>query len=92
MTLEGWAMEVVRPVMAIYPLSWIFFLIFILASTFTLLNLFIAVIVNAINQEGAADRTDPTATEIARLGAEIAALRSQLGDVRKPAPYATRRR
>jgi voltage-gated sodium channel len=92
MTLEGWAMEVVRPVMAIYPLSWIFFLIFILASTFTLLNLFIAVIVNAINQEGAADRTDPTATEIARLGAEIAALRSQLGNVRKPAPYATRRR
>jgi voltage-gated sodium channel len=92
MTLEGWAMEVVRPVMAIYPLSWIFFLIFILASTFTLLNLFIAVIVNAINQEGAADRTDPTATEIARLGAEIAALRNQIGGVRKPAPSATRRR
>ena len=61
MTLEGWAMEVVRPVMAVYPASWIFFLIFILASTFTLLNLFIAVIVNAIHQEGAGDRPDPTA-------------------------------
>jgi voltage-gated sodium channel len=92
MTLEGWAMEVVRPVMAVYPSSWIFFLLFILASTFTLLNLFIAVIVNAINQEGAADRTDPTATEIARLSDEIAALRSQLGGMRKSAPYATRKR
>ena len=92
MTLEGWAMEVVRPVMAVYPSSWIFFLIFILASTFTLLNLFIAVIVNAINQEGAGERRDPVIAEIALLREEIAALRSQLGGVRKPAPYAIRRR
>ena len=92
MTLEGWAMEVVRPVMAVYPLSWIFFLIFILASTFTLLNLFIAVIVNAIHQEGAEDRPDPTVAEIARLRDEIGALRSQLGGGRKPSPYAIRRR
>lgn len=92
MTLEGWAMEVVRPVMAVYPSSWIFFLVFILASTFTLLNLFIAVIVNAIHQEGAADRADPTAMEIARLREEIAALRNQVGRVRRPTPVATRRR
>jgi voltage-gated sodium channel len=92
MTLEGWAMEVVRPVMAVYPLSWIFFLVFILASTFTLLNLFIAVIVNAIHQEGAEDRPDPTVAEIVRLRDEIAALRSQLGGGRKPSPYAIRRR
>jgi voltage-gated sodium channel len=92
MTLEGWAMEVVRPVMAVYPLSWIFFLVFILASTFTLLNLFIAVIVNAIHQEGAEDRPDPTVAEIARLREEIVALRSQLGGGRKPSPYAIRRR
>ena len=92
MTLEGWAMEVVRPVMAVYPLSWIFFLLFILASTFTLLNLFIAVIVNAIHQEGAEDRRDPTIAEIARLRDEIAALRSQLGGMRKPSPHAIRRR
>jgi len=91
-TLEGWAMEVVRPVMAVYPASWIFFLIFILASTFTLLNLFIAVIVNAIHQEGAGDRPDPTAAEIARLREEVAALRNHLGGVRKPSPYVTRRR
>lgn len=92
MTLEGWAMEVVRPVMAVHPLSWIFFLIFILASTFTLLNLFIAVIVNAIHQEGAEDRRDPTTAEIARLREEVAALRNHLGGVRKPSSYATRRR
>lgn len=92
MTLEGWAMEVVRPVMAVYPFSWIFFFAFILASTFTLLNLFIAVIVNAIQQEGGDDRRDATADEIARLRIEIAALRTLPGIMRKRAPFATRRR
>lgn len=92
MTLEGWAMEVVRPVMAVYPSSWIFFLAFILASTFTLLNLFIAVIVNAIQQEGSDDRRDAIAHEIASLRNEIAALRSHLRLARKLSPSATRRR
>jgi voltage-gated sodium channel len=86
MTLEGWAMEVVRPIMAVYPLAWVFFLIFILASTFTLLNLFIAVIVNAIQQEQLSDapppQTAPTASatdrELIRLRREIADLRRQL--------------
>ena len=80
MTLEGWAMEVVRPVMAIYPAAWIFFLIFILASTFTLLNLFIAVIVNAIQQENEPPQDNLT-LEIRALRDEIAALREQVGTV-----------
>jgi len=84
MTLEGWAMAVVRPVMAVYPSSWLFFLAFILASTFTLLNVFIAVIVNAIQQEGGDERCDTTADEVARLRIEIAGLRSHIGPMRKP--------
>jgi voltage-gated sodium channel len=82
MTLEGWAMEVVRPVMAVYPLSWIFFLVFILSSTFTLLNLFIAVIVNAIQQEHAGEPTPANAEDIAGLRREIAALREELQSAR----------
>lgn len=47
MTLEGWA-EIVREIMIAQPLAWLFFIPFILISTFTMLNLFIAVIVGAI--------------------------------------------
>jgi voltage-gated sodium channel len=80
MTLEGWAMEVVRPVMAVFPLAWIFFLAFILSSTFTLLNLFIAVIVNAIQQENVAHQAAPgaSAPEIEALRRELTALRGEL--------------
>jgi voltage-gated sodium channel len=88
MTLEGWAMEVVRPVMAVYPSSWLF----VLASTFTLLNVFIEVIVNAIQQEGGDERCDTTADEVARLRIEIPAPHSHIAPMRKPSPCAARRR
>ncbi|MCU0836885.1 MAG: ion transporter, partial [Chromatiaceae bacterium] len=45
MTLESWSMGIVRPVMEVYPYAWVFFIPFILLSTFTMLNLFIGIIV-----------------------------------------------
>lgn len=49
MTLEAWAEGVARPIMEVYPYAWIFFILFILTATFTVLNLFVAVIVNSLN-------------------------------------------
>lgn len=51
MTLESWSMSIVRPIMDIYPYSWIFFVLYILVTTFTMLNLFIAIIVNAMHED-----------------------------------------
>ena len=48
MTLESWSMGISRPVMQHYPYAWVFFVPFILIATFTILNLFIAIIVNAM--------------------------------------------
>lgn len=80
MTLESWAMGIVRPVMEVFPAAWIFFLVFILASTFTLLNLFIAVIVNAIQSEGGAPPQGAGKEETAVLREEINELRAALRD------------
>ncbi|MGA0025229.1 MAG: ion transporter, partial [Burkholderiales bacterium] len=53
MTLESWSMGIVRPIMEVYPYAWLFFVTYILISTFTMLNLFIAVVVNAMQAEHA---------------------------------------
>ena len=51
MTLESWSMGIVRPVMDIFPLAWILFVPFIILTAFTVLNLFIGVIVDAMQTE-----------------------------------------
>ena len=48
MTLESWSMGIVRPIMEIYPWAWIVFVIFLIVSSFTVLNLFIAIIIDSI--------------------------------------------
>lgn len=88
MTLESWSMGIVRPVMDVYPYAWLFFVVYILISTFTMLNLFIAVVVNAMQAEHAreidADREsasppdDALRAELLALGAEVKALRVAL--------------
>ena len=42
MTLESWSMGIVRPVMAEFEYAWVFFTLYILVTTFTMLNLFIS--------------------------------------------------
>lgn len=86
MTLESWSMGIVRPVMVEFPLAWMFFLPFILIATFMMLNLFIAVIVNALQtthepseQERAAlVREQALFEELQHLRQDIQALRDSL--------------
>jgi len=49
MTLESWSMGIVRPIMEVMPLAWLFFVPFILIAAFITLNLFIAVIVDTMS-------------------------------------------
>jgi len=88
MTLESWSMGIVRPVMAEFPYAWLFFVPFILLSTYAVLNLFIGVIVSAMQGEAEAeahadrqalqDESALILTELKSLRAEVAALRAAL--------------
>jgi voltage-gated sodium channel len=61
MTLESWSMGIVRPVMKEYPLAWLFFVPFILVTTFAILNLFIGIIVDAMQQISGDDKENDLA-------------------------------
>lgn len=89
MTLEGWP-DVARTVMAQLPWAWVFFLVYILISTFAVLNLFIAVIVNAMQaqvehelEESQADQTRRMEQSFQSISSELAEVRSQLATIRE---------
>ncbi len=50
MTLEGWSSGIARPMMEELPYAYIFFIPFILIATYTTLNIFIAIVVNTMNE------------------------------------------
>ena len=51
MTLESWSEEISRPVMQTYPMAWLYFVGFILITAFTVLNLFIGIIVSTMQEK-----------------------------------------
>lgn len=85
MTLESWSMGIVRPVMEIFPFAWAFFVPFILIATFMILNLFIAVVVNAMQSQHEADRVASELEahdERGQILIELKALRQELQALR----------
>ena len=84
MTLESWSMGIVRPVMQVYPYAWAFFVPFILIATFTMLNLFIAVVVNAMQSkyhEVEAEHAEAAHAERLSLLEEVKALREEIREL-----------
>ena len=80
MTLESWSMGIVRPVMDVYPHAWAFFVPFIIVTSFAVLNLFIALIVNSM-QTLNAETTEEIHEEAELAHDEREALARQLGEL-----------
>lgn len=70
MTLESWSMGISRPVMQNFPYAWLFFVPFIVIATYTAINIFMANIVNEMQQI--------QAEMLKQEGTEIDQLRDQL--------------
>jgi len=89
MTLESWSMGIARPVMEKAPWAWAFFITFILFATFTMLNLFIAIIVNAMQtfQESEQKLALKSVEKVGQsleeeLHSEVKTLRSELAEIK----------
>jgi len=95
MTLESWSMGIVRPVMETYPYAWAFFLPFILVTSFTVLNLFIGIVVDAMQSQHEAEREEERAADEAKaermqsdrtaILEELRALRLEIAELKNAA-------
>lgn len=93
MTLESWSMGIARPVMEKHPYAWIFFIVFILLTSFAVLNLFIAIVVDAMSavEHDEQERTramvdldhNEVLAELKALRLELVALRNEQTATRK---------
>lgn len=81
MTLESWSMGIVRPVLEVYPYAWMFFVPFILVTTFAVVNLVVGLIVNSMQDAHTEESNAATDTYrdevVARLERIEAALNKQ---------------
>lgn len=88
MTGDDWG-NIAREVMRTHPSAWVFFTIFILVCTFVVLNLFMAVVVSAMDEESAAERAELTELEDGNAAstqlilAELTALRKEIAELRE---------
>lgn len=86
MTLEAWSDSIVRPMLNVHPYAWAFFIPFILLTSFVVLNLFIGIIVEGMQEETKSQqkvaerqkerRQEDLIDEVRALRREIEALRN----------------
>ena len=81
MTVEGWP-DIARGVMEQKPWAWIFFVIYLLVATFMVLNLFIAVVVNAMQNQVGDELKDEGEAHTKLILEELRALRREVDILR----------
>ena len=50
MTLESWSMGISRPVMEVFGWAWVYFVPFVLISSFVIMNVVVGIVVNSISE------------------------------------------
>lgn len=69
MTLESWSMGISRPVMEVFGWAWIYFVPFVLISSFVVMNVVVGIVVNSISEvqaQLALEREERAAAKAAR--------------------------
>ena len=80
MTLESWSMGIVRPVMEQFPYAWMFFVPFIMVTTFAVVNLLVGLIVNSMQDAHAEETNAATDTYREEVLQRLEAIEKRLAD------------
>ncbi len=96
MTLESWSMGISRPVMEVFGWAWLYFVPFVLISSFVIMNVVVGIVVNSISEVQAqlssekksdtgedSKEQDDKEADIATLQAKLADMEKQLSRIEK---------
>ncbi|MBR5998760.1 MAG: ion transporter [Deltaproteobacteria bacterium] len=89
MTLESWSHGIARPVIAVHPWAWLYFVPFVIMASFIMLNVVVGLLVNSIGETKRGMTRDLPRTEteehapIAALEQEMDRLREHLKQMEK---------
>jgi voltage-gated sodium channel len=89
MTLEDWP-DIANPTMELYPWAWTFFIPFIIITTFAVLNLFIGIIVDALNivkEQDISKKEKNIQEEIRELKSMVSALKKDIKSIRNASQH-----
>ena len=78
MTLESWSMGIVRPVMEVYDYAWLFFVPFIMVTTFAVVNLLVGLIVNSMQEAHSVEENERTDAYRDKVLARLEAIERRL--------------
>ena len=82
MTLESWSMGIARPVIAVFPLAWIYFVSYILITSFVVMNIVVGIVLNSINESSSEDGESAN-DDTASIEAEFEKLKNQVQAVER---------
>jgi voltage-gated sodium channel len=73
----------VRPVMEFHPYAWLFFIPFIFATSFAVMNLLVGLIVNSMQEVAEADMKKFEVDQHDQVMARLAAIEAKLNQIAK---------
>ena len=83
MTLESWSMGIARPVIKAFPYAWIYFVTYILATSFIVMNVVVGIVLNSVSESSAEEKQHSKKDDESQLEKEFEKLKKQLADIER---------
>lgn len=82
MTLESWSMGISRPVMEVFSWAWVYFVPFVLITSFVVMNVVVGIVVNSISEVTAANEKEKAKDEATEEISQEEALKKEFAELK----------
>lgn len=77
-TLDSWSSGIMRTILEDMPFAWVYFISFVIIGAFIIINLFVGVVVNNVQEAAKDEEVDPMKIKLNEVQAELKEIRKLL--------------